>query len=69
MFKELKAVDFVEMAASQQRDLVINHLQKTHNALKLEHRPIPNKCVSILGDVFTGSFCLLVPSEFCKKDF
>ena len=65
VFEEFKAVDFLEMAASQQLDPVINHLQKTPNALKLEHRPIPNKGVSILGDVSTGSFRLLVPSKFC----
>ena len=57
------------VAASQQRDSVINHLQKTPNALKLEHRPIPNKGVSILGDVSIGFFRLLVPFKFRKKNF
>ena len=69
VFKEFEAVDFLEMAASQQRDPVINHLQKTPNALKLEHQLIPNKDMFILGDVSTGSFRILVPSEFLKKIF
>ena len=66
VFEEFKAVDFLEMDASQQRDPVINHLQKTPDALKLEHQPIPNKSVSILGDVSGFSFVFRFLPSFAK---
>ena len=46
VFEEFKAVDFLEMAALQQRDPVINHLQKT---------PMPS---NLNIDLFQTKACL-----------
>ena len=51
VFEENEAINFLEMAAAQQRDPIINHIQTSKNSLKLEYHPLPNKGVSILGDI------------------
>ena len=69
VFKELQPINFLEMAAAQQRDQTIDHLQNNLNSLSLEYRTVPNQGMSILGDVSTGNFRTLVPSDFRKKVF
>ena len=69
VFKELQPINFLEMAAAQQRDQTIDHLQNNPNSLSLQHRPVPNQGISVLGDVSTGNFRPLVPSDFRKKVF
>ena len=54
------------MAAAQQRDQTIDHLQNNPNSLSLEYRPVPYQSISGLGDVSTGNFRPLVPSAFVK---
>ena len=69
VFEELQPINFLEMAAAKQRDQTIDHLQNNPNSLSLEHRPVPNQGISILGDVSTGNFRPLVPSDLRKKVF
>ena len=57
------------MAAAQQRNPIIDHIQTPKNSLKLEYHPLPNKGVSILGDISTGTFRPLVPEYFRGKVF
>ena len=57
------------MAAAQQRDPIIDHIQTSQNSLKLEYHPLPNKGVSILDDISTGTFRPLVPEDFRRKVF
>ena len=66
VFEENEAINFLEMAAAQQRDPIIDHIQTSKNSLKLEYHPLPNKGVSILGDISTGTFRPLVPEDFCR---
>ena len=69
VFEENEAINFLEMAAAQQRDPIIDHIQTSKNSLKLEYHPLPNKGVSILGDISTGTFRPLVPEDFRRKVF
>ena len=57
------------MAAAQQRDQTIDHLQNNPNSLSFEYRPVPYQSISSLGDVSTGNFRPLVPSDFRKNVF
>ena len=57
------------MAAAQQRDPIVEHIQTSKNLLKLEYHPLPNKGVSILGDISTGTFRPFVPEDFRRKVF
>ena len=57
------------MAAAQQHDPIIDHIQTSKNSLKLDYHPLPNKGVSILGDISTGTFRPLVPEDFRRKVF
>ena len=57
------------MAAAQQRDPFIDHIQTSKNSPLLEYQPLPNKGVSILGDISTGKFRPLVPEDFRRKVF
>ena len=69
LFEELEAINFLEMAAAQQHDPIIDHIQTSKNSLKLEYKPLPNQGVSILGDMSTGKFRPLVPEAFRRKVF
>ena len=68
VIEENEAINFFEMAAVQQRDPIIDHIQTSKNLLKLEYRSLPNK-VSILGDILTETFRSLVPEDFRRKAF
>ena len=57
------------MAAAQQRDPIIDHIQTSKNSLKLKYHALPNKGVFILGDISTGTFRPLVPEDFRRKVF
>ena len=63
VFEDNEAINFLKMAAAQQRDPIIDHIQISKNSLKLEYHPLPNMCVSILGDISTEKFRLLVPPK------
>ena len=69
VFEESEPINFLEMAAAQQRDATIAHLQSSSNSLKLEYQLMPNQGVSILGDTSTRKFRPLVPLSFRKKIF
>ena len=62
VFQEIISTDFLELAAAQERDPTIQHLQRTSNS-------IANQSLSLLGDVSTGKFRPIVPQEFRKKIF
>ena len=66
VFEENEAINFLEMVAAQQCNPIIDHIQTSKNSLKLEYHPLPNKGVSILGDISTGTFRPLVPEDFRK---
>ena len=69
VFEEHEAINVLEMAAAQQHDPIIDHIQTSKNSLKLEYKPLPNQGVSILGDMSTGKFRPLVPEAFRRKVF
>ena len=37
VFQEIKPIDFLKLAAAQERDPTIQHLQRTSNSLKVEY--------------------------------
>ena len=69
VFEEHEAINFLEMAAAQQHDPIIDHIQTSKNSLKLKYKPLPSQDVSILGDMSTGEFRPLVPEAFRRKVF
>ena len=69
VFEKHEAINFLEMAAAQQHDPIIDHIQTSKNSLKLEYKPLPNQGESILGDMSTGKFRPLVPEAFRRKVF
>ena len=58
------ATDFLAMAAAQAHDRSLTGFQTGDHSLQLEHRPISEHGVSLLGDMSTGSFRPLVPEAF-----
>ena len=63
------ATDFLAMAAAQAHDRSLTGFQTGDHSLQLEHRPISEHGVSLLGDMSTGSFRPLVPEAFRKQVF
>ena len=69
VFKELQPINFLEMAAAQQRHQTVDHLQNNPNSLSPEYRTVSNQGIFILGDVSSGNFRPLVPADFRKMVF
>ena len=61
------ATDFLAMAVPQTHDSSHTGFQTGDHSLQLEHRPISEHGVSLLGDVSQGSFRPLVPEGFRKQ--
>ena len=61
------ATDFLAMAVPQTHDSSHTGFQTGDHSLQLEHRPISEYGVSLLGDVSQGSFRPLVPEGFRKQ--
>ena len=62
-------MDFLAMAAAQAHDRSLTGFQTGDHSLQLEHCPISEHGISLLGDVSTGIFQPLVPEAFRKQVF
>ena len=56
VFEEHEVINFLEMAAAQQHDPIIDYIQTSKNSLKLKYQPLLNLGVSILGDILTRNY-------------
>ena len=69
IFGGQSATNILAMAAAQAHDRSLTDFQTENHSLQLEHRPISEHGVSLLGDVSQRNFRSQVPEGFRKQVF